>query len=68
MGVVEVAKSSFFVNVRGNHEVAEAITEEQTQTRTNTHLNDTKANAAGRRGVCVRSANDTYENQGAWGA
>jgi len=30
--------------------------------------NDTKANAAGRRGVRVRSTNGTFENQGAWGA
>jgi len=39
-----------------------------TRTRTNTNPNDTQANAAGRRGVRVRSANGTFENQGAWGA
>jgi hypothetical protein len=35
--------------------------------RTNTtNPNDTEANAAGRRGVRVRSAKGTCENQGAW--
>ena len=41
---------------------------EPTRTRTNTNPNDTKANAAGRRGVRVRSANGMCENQGAWAA
>ena len=36
--------------------------------RTNTNPNDTKANAAGRRGVRVRSAKGMCENQGAWAA
>jgi hypothetical protein len=36
------------------------------RTRTNTNPNDTEANAAGRRGVRVRSGNGTCENQGAW--
>ena len=35
-----------------------------TRTRTNTNPNDTKANAAGRRGVRVRSTNGMCENQG----
>ena len=38
------------------------------RTRTNTNPNDTKANAAGRRGVRVRSAKGMCENQGAWAA
>ena len=40
----------------------------RTRTRTNTNPNDTKASAAGRRGVRVRSANGSFENQGAWAA
>jgi hypothetical protein len=36
-----------------------------TRTRTNTNPNDTKANAASRRGVRVRSANNMRKNQGA---
>jgi hypothetical protein len=38
----------------------------RTRTRTNTKPNDTEANAAGRRGVRVRSTKSTCENQGAW--
>ncbi len=41
---------------------------EETRTRTYTNPNDTKANAAGRRGVRVRSAKGMCENQGAWAA
>ena len=37
----------------------------RTGTRTNTNPNDTEANAVGRRGVSVCSANGTCENQGA---
>ena len=40
----------------------------RTRTRTNTIPIDTKANAAGRRGVRVRSAKGMCENQGAWAA
>jgi hypothetical protein len=38
----------------------------RTRTRTNTNSNDIEADAAGRRGVRVCSANGTCENQGAW--
>ena len=38
----------------------------RTRTRTNTNRKDTEANAAGRRGVRVCSANGTCKNQGAW--
>jgi hypothetical protein len=38
----------------------------KTQTRTNTNPNDTEASAAGRKIVCVCSANGACENQGAW--
>ncbi len=39
------------------------------RTRTKTNPNGTvEANAAGRRGVRVRSANVTFKNQEAWGA
>jgi hypothetical protein len=43
-------------------------TRARTRTRTKTNPNDTKANAAGRRGVRVRSANGMCKNQGAWAA
>jgi hypothetical protein len=43
-----------------------AVAVPRARTRTNTNANDTEANAAGRRGVRVRSANYTCENQGAW--
>ena len=42
--------------------------EARARTRNNINPNDTKADASGRRGVRMRSANDMFENQGSWGA